>query len=206
MTNRSQPDKPPARSGRARRSPKSAYFAREWEICGRGGQALIEFMIGLVAVLALVAGLFQIASLVKSHTDTMVEARRQAGELANMELDQGVMLLSDADYIRDWEEGNDGKRHTRDDSFTTADDQAFAATFVGKAVPSPAGWDVLCQAPGDRLSAMNGAPNPTPYFGLVRGSSSINAPLFQAARGLFHQADSIEVRCDVWMTWTKGIY
>lgn len=171
-----------------------------------GGQAIVEFVIGLVAVLALLAGLFQIASLIKSHTDVMVEARRQAGELANTDLDPGQVLLSDAQYIRDWQESGDGKRYTRDDSSTPADAAAFAARFTGKAVPDAAAWSVLGQAPGDRLSALNGAPNPSPFFGLVEGYCSTNVPLLPAARHLFYAAESVDVQCKVWMTWTKGMY
>ena len=44
----------------------------------RDGQAIVEFIVGLVAVLVLFAGLLQVASLAKTHTDTMVEARRLA--------------------------------------------------------------------------------------------------------------------------------
>ncbi len=170
-----------------------------------GGQAIVEFLIGLVAVLTLLAGLFQIASLIATHTRTMAEARRQAALLAVQETDPGI-LLSGASYIRDWQPGRDGKPYTRDDTFTPADAIAFHHIMVERAVPAPSAWEILNQTRNHPLGSLHGAPNPCRFFGLIRGSDHKTVPLVPAAQNLFYRANAIEVRSDVWMTWTKGLY
>jgi hypothetical protein len=172
----------------------------------RGGQAVIEFVIGLVAILTLLAGLFQLASLIRTHTDTMIEARRQAALLAAQDLGPGVVPVSDAEYIRDWQAGGDAKPYTRDDDSTPASAASFNSVILDKAVPDDAAWTVMGQAPNNRFSGIHNLPNPSTYFGLFKGSDARTVDLLPAARHLFYDADSIEVRCDVWMTWTKGLY
>ena len=69
----------------------------------KAGQAMIEFIIGLVALLVLFAGLLQIIEVGRVRTEKMFEARAEAGRLAIMELGQGEAFISDADFIEDWE-------------------------------------------------------------------------------------------------------
>jgi len=166
-----------------------------------GGQAIVELMVGLVAVVVLVAGLLQVASLSSAHTETMVEARRQAGERAMLDSES----VFTPDYIRDWHEGPDTRRYTRDDTFTTANAADFQSTIVDKAADA-AGWTVIDTVPGNRLTRIHGSGMPQTQFGLVRGYDSKTVDLLPAIQSLVYAADSIEVETEVWMTWTKGIY
>ena len=43
---------------------------------------MVEFMVGMVVVLVLLAGLIQIGQMAHAHTRTMIAARAQAGQLA----------------------------------------------------------------------------------------------------------------------------
>jgi len=175
------------------RNPQSAISS---------GQAMIELIVGLVAILALLAGLLQVASLTKTHTDTMVEARREAGELAMLDLE----LMMDPDYIRDWREGPDTKRYTRDDISTSADSVIFDDTIVEKASADSDGWEILREVPDNRLSRLHDNLDPVSCFGLVRGYDKKSVDLISAVQSLLYRADTIDVECEVWMTWTKGIY
>jgi len=173
----------------------------------RAGQAVVEFLVGLVAVLVLFAALLQMASLNKAHTDTMVEARRQAGELAMLQLGPGLEIMSDPDYILNWQEGPDGKRHTRDDRFSSASPAAFNAVIVDLAAPNAEGWTIIDSVPDNRLTGLHNDPDPVAGFGLVRGHHSVSdVPLLPAVQSLLYRAESIDVESEVWLTWTKGIY
>ncbi|MCX7590784.1 MAG: hypothetical protein N2255_04065 [Kiritimatiellae bacterium] len=176
---------------------------------------MIEFLVGLVAVLAIFAGLLQILELAKVQTDTMVVARRKAGELAMLDLDPGQTLISGAAYIRDVKPGVDGEPYTPDDDLSDrADAGAFSATIVERAVPGALGspehnaaWQgIMGNAHEKRLSLLRGQPNPSSMFGLVQGRETKTVELIPAFRSLIYRADRIEMKSEAWMTWTKGLY
>ena len=48
----------------------------------RAGQAMIELIVGIVAILALFAGLLQLVEISAAHTDAMTEARSRVGLMA----------------------------------------------------------------------------------------------------------------------------
>jgi hypothetical protein len=170
------------------------------------GAAMVELMIGLVAILAVFAGLIQMVSLSRARHDTQYAARSQAGEASFRDLGGGIGQISDADYIRDWDSGSDGRRHTRDDSATGGDAFRFSDTILQQSSPDTAGWRIIAQAPGDRLSLLVGQPNPASLFGLIEAEEHETVKLLPAVQSLLYDAESIEVESRVWMTWTKGIY
>ena len=172
----------------------------------RQGSAMLELMIGLVTIVALFAGLVQIVSLSGARHATHVEARSMAGLNALDDLGNGMGQLSDADYIADWDAGDDGRRHTYDDSASGGSPMSFSDDIVQSSSPDGAGWSIIQQAAGDRLSPLLGQPNPAALFGLVEGEANATVELLPAVKSLLYNADSIEVESRAWMTWTKGIY
>lgn len=169
---------------------------------GRSGQAMTELMIGMIAILALVAAAMQIVTITKRHTDTMVEARRIAGLRAM----QGVGVSFSPDYIADWQEGLDQKRYTRDDSPILDSPQQFDANIVARASDTSAGWNILNNTTHDDIPDLLGAPNPAVNFGLVEGYDQDTIQLLPAFRRLIYSANTIDVESRVWMTWTSGMY
>ena len=169
----------------------------------RRGQAIVEFVIGLVVVLVLLSGLLQIASLAMTHTHTMVAARLQAAQLAMMDAD----VVSSPAHILGWEAGPDLKTYTRDDYTTTQiDPSGFNNVIVENAAENPAGWNLINLAPTNRISELRGNGTPVAQFGLVKGSDQQSVPLLPAFQHLIYASPSINVKCDVWMTHTKGLY
>ena len=163
---------------------------------------MIELLIGMVAVLALTAGLLQVASLSKTHTEVLVDARRQAGEYAMLDLN----LLFDPDYIRDWEEGEDSSRHTRDDEMETSSPAGFQATIVERAGRDDGDWSVIDSVPNQGLTTLRESNTPDSWFGLVRGHDEKSIAVLPAVRSLLYRADSIDVEATVWMARTGGLY
>ena len=172
----------------------------------RDGQAITELMVGLVAVLALLAALVQIVTISKRHTDAMVTARKIAGQLAM----QDGQPVSGADYLEDWEEGGDGKRYTKDDEPVEDDPSDFDSFIVEKAAQGAAGWDILNTAEYDDIPDLRNNPTPADVFGLVEGTADGTADdtveLLPVFKHLIYNADAIEIEVSAWQTLTTGIY
>jgi hypothetical protein len=174
---------------------------------GSGGQAMVEFLVGLVAVISLLAGLLQIVTLTRTHLDAMVAARAEAGGFAI--LDQN--LLFDPDYIRDWDAGPDARRHTRDDDpDLSVRVGEFKGTIVNRAGRNPnvapRDWELIESLPDPRLGQMRDSDDPDTLFGLVKGHGGGRVALTNAVRHLLYRAEYIDVDADVWLTRTGGVY
>jgi hypothetical protein len=168
----------------------------------RSGQAMVEVIVGLVALLVLTAGLIQVASLTRAQTDALVQARELAGASAFME----VPISAYPEYIYEIEAGPDGRTYSGDDETTDADASAFNNDVVEQLVRDPDEWDVIDQLPSSPFSSLHDALTPATEFGLLKGEATVTVELLPAVRSLLYRADEIDVECDVWMTWTRGIY
>ena len=168
----------------------------------RDGQAMIELVIALVAMVTLVAGLLLIADLGMAQTRTMVEARREAGRLAL----QYLPVVSQPEYILDWNEGLDGKPLTHDDEPLKDSHIPFNNLIVDMSAADEDQWPVLDSATNSLLPGLRNHWDPVSVFGLVRGYESETVPLMSAVQSLFYRADEIEIESEVWMGYTRGIY
>jgi hypothetical protein len=168
----------------------------------KNGQAMVEFLVGLVAVMALLIGARQVASLARNHT----EARRQAGELAILtELGGDSDMLYNAAYLDTWDTGPDGRPHTRDDVPVFAVASAFQDTVVERSA-SAEDWELLESIPENRVQRLRQNADPVQFFGLVRGYDSRTVSLVPAARSLIYNAESIEIEAEAWIPLLRGIY
>ena len=163
---------------------------------------MIEVIIGLVAVLALFAGLVQISSLAKAQNECLAEARRQAGASSLT----GTMTSGTPDYIGHWNNGQDERPYTRDDRFDRASMAAFQAVITDKAVAAPADWPLLDSMPHNYIARLRRSQWVTAEFGLVGVTERRTVPLLPAVQDLLYDKADITVECDVWTAWTKGIY
>lgn len=166
------------------------------------GQAMVEFIIGLVAILSLFAFLVQFVSLSQAHLNTMAEARRQAGRLSLA----GLPTPDAPGYIRSWDEGDDHSRHTRDDHFTRANQAEFVSDYVSTIAPGPAEQAVMASMPHNPIGDLRHAAAPVDSFGLFSRREQQNVNLLPGVRDLLYHAGSIEIESEVWLTSTYGIY
>ncbi|MDA1044392.1 MAG: hypothetical protein O3C57_04125, partial [Verrucomicrobia bacterium] len=168
----------------------------------RSGQAMIEFIVSLVAFLALFAGLLQIMTLSMTHSEVMDNARRQAGERA---LSRSV-FFDTPDYIHEWEAGDDERRYSVDDESSDANEADFLMTIVDKAGASRSDWLVLDLVRDNEVSILRYSPSTATRLGLVQGIDSEPVPLLPAVKHLLYDADEIIVKSEIWMPRTTGIY
>ncbi len=168
----------------------------------KSGQALIELVVGLIVILALTAGMLQVASLTRAHTDTMENARSRAGEWALRD----DYLSPFPQYIAEVLPGPDGIRYTRDDETISADQATFQAAIVERSAGTPAGWETLGAIPGNRIMQLRATAAPVLEFGLIGAREQEQIEILPAVRNLIYNAQMIEVEGSAWMTWTRGIY
>jgi hypothetical protein len=164
----------------------------------KSGQAMVEFVIGLVVVIVIIAAMLQVGSLSMQHNNAMIEAREEAAESAMSTLG----LMDNADFISEVTIGNDESTYTRDDEKEMAIPSDISNRILTHADP-----DGLSQImPLNPVSAMDSAPLPQAAFGLVRGYESKEVELLPAVQHLLYDRPSIDVEGEVWMIWTTGYY
>lgn len=162
------------------------------------GQAMVEFVVTLVAVLVLITAILQIGQLGILHSKTLHDAREHAGSLSLLP----NPTFSGPEYIADWTPGEDGATYSRDDRSRSGLAGGFEAGVVQPAHPQ-----ILAGYLSDNpVSALAGNPFPQMNFGLIQARETATNATLPVVRRLFYAADPIEVEGQAWATWTKGIY
>ena len=163
---------------------------------------MIEFLVGLIAVLALFAGLIQFVSLFDAQTDTLSEARTKAGACA-IEDELGE---SSAEYIKYWEEADDERRYSVDDTHTDADPTAFTDKIVSKAAANASDRQRFDAISRNEVRDLRNSGAPATMLGLLKGKDSTEVDLLPAVQHLLYDKKSIEIEGVAWMPWCRGIY
>lgn len=162
------------------------------------GQALVEFVVALVVVMVLLAGIIQISWLGVRHSRAMGEARRLAGQKSMLD----VSSFSSPRYIESCTTGPDGVAFSRDDDIVAGDVSGLTEVIAETAHPD----DLEGVIPDNSVSVLSRSDMPQALFGLVDGEKKDRVALIPVVRELIYRADEVEVRGSAWMTWTKGIY
>jgi len=163
---------------------------------------MIEFIVGLVAVLVIFAGLLQVVSLTQARTEALMSARREAGQRSMA--GSGARLTPD--YIRYVTEGPDRRRYSADDENTPANPAMLHSAIIDRSVSDPSEWSVIDAVPENAFSDLHLNSNPISDFGFLDGRDSRRVELIPTIKSLVYDADSITVECEVWMPWTRGMY
>ncbi|MBI3985638.1 MAG: pilus assembly protein [Lentisphaerae bacterium] len=166
----------------------------------RSGQAMVEFCVALVVIMVLLAGMIQANRLLRTHSDAMIEARREAAQLAMGAL---PVISLDARTILDWSTGPDNKPYTADDVPLTSTNTAPQADALTQyAHPS----ELALFLPLNPVSQLALAGDPIASFALVRGYAEETVPVLPALRNLVYAGDGIPVESEAYLVWTKGLY
>lgn len=165
----------------------------------RSGQALVEMIVGLVALLVIFAGLLQIARLGDEQTKVMLNARERSGSLA-----MGNSFFSDApgaQFINDWRPGPDGKKHSVDDEIVAGSPTAATRAIVDPSKPN----DLDTFVPGNEVSKLN-SQSILAGFNICQGrDKSPNITLDPLIQHLIYGATSIRLQGDAFLVWSKNI-
>ena len=165
----------------------------------RAGQAIAEFVVGLVGILILTAALLQLGALVRADSRNLITARAEAGMAA---LGNGYIapVSPGPRYIRDWSTGPDGHAYTRDDQALLGNAALLSDGVVSHTRPD----ELERLRPGNTMSALADSSLVLPGFSFVRGYSSSGAiPLYPLVRNLIYGRDSITLESEVYLIWTR---
>ncbi len=163
---------------------------------------MVELVVGLVSLLVLFGGILVLGRLSRAQTHAMMEARHDAGNQAMSD----AAPFSGPLYIESRTVGGDGVTYSRDDGSTLAD----VADLQGRVIEYGHPDDLDKVVAGNRISALSQPKTAFPYlmFGFTHGEQSETIALtnMPIVRDALYRADSIEVKGEAWLTWTKGIY
>ena len=167
----------------------------------KSGQALIEFCIGLVAMLAVIGGIFQLGRMGMARTDARVDATRFA--TARSMLDSDVTGLSVPNYIIRMSEGDDEATYSVDDSRIGGDEGEVYDRFIDSSRPER----LRAYAPGNEMAEMSDSFEMLLGMGLVQGvGTRYNIPVFPIVRRLFFDQPTVDIRVSAWMVRTGELY
>lgn len=177
----------------------------------RAGQAMAEFLVALVALLFVLTGIIQVAALTRARMDAGIEAREQVAQ----DMLADTWIAPTPSYIQDWENGPDGRAYTADDKPISLAGADFQDRIVDHTCADAGNWSILQSAPDPRLAELREAAQPAALLGLVNGRKRRSVPLIplfgkllvteSGANTYVYDVDTLEIKEDVWMTWTKGL-
>ncbi len=167
----------------------------------RAGQAIAEFVVGLVGILIITAALLQIGTLVREDTRTLLEARDEAGQRALSD-DYIAPVSPGPRAIQDWSVGPDGSTYSRDDVAVIGSSALLSGGIVAHANPDR----LALLLPDNQLSPLADASQVLQGLAFVRGHDNSGAiPLYPITRKLIFGRSSITLDSEVYLIWTRGL-
>jgi hypothetical protein len=160
------------------------------------GQAMIEFVVAILLVVVILAGLIQFVELAGIKGVLLAEIRRETGERA---LGRRIFLGTTPTYILDWEAGSDEIRHTSDDTYTRgiAGDTLQAAVIDRSALQASA-WSYLDGARNSAIPDLHASTLPMGALGFVHAELREEVTLLPAMRDWLIGKESITVGTELW--------
>ena len=167
----------------------------------RSGQALVEFTVGLMALLLAVVAILVVGALGRGETDAMAEAQARAAEKS-----LGSGIAESFSPVSDVTRGSDG-------FWLTADDEPVAGSLgpVRVAVAGGTGLAAAQNAVPEGTSPRGddfgefAAGGSTSVFGFRSAEASAVAELPPGAGLLGLREPEVEQRAKVWMPMTGGL-
>ena len=163
------------------------------------GQAMVEFVIAILAVVIVVAGFFQLMEIVGTRGDILRSIRGEVGKKA---ISPGT-LFDRPGYIREWKEGEDEFRHTADDESENGSiSVTLGAGVVEHSVPDSGDWPYLDNAVNSDLASLRGGLSAT-ALGLVHERKMEKVELMPAMRNWIVGKEYVLVGSELWMPRLK---
>ena len=171
----------------------------------RSGQAMVEFVIALVGVLLVAAGILLLAELHRADTDTFVEATAEA-----IDESTSVSIASSFSPVDDWQPGRDDLRYTKDDR---PDAGSFAGVRdrIARHTAPDGDWSGFDRLDGssaryDDIRQFHDGAMASSIFRFHRATSEETVEPLPVLRRLLGLPDTMTLRNETWMPSTGGLY
>lgn len=160
------------------------------------GQAMVEFVVAILLVVIIVAGLLQFVELAGIKGQLLGAIRREAGEQA---LGERIVLESAPEYILDWHAGNDDIRHTADDTRDRGiAGNTLQAAVLDRSVAHPIDWSYLDDARNTGIPVLHAGGQPMGALGFIHADLREDVTLLPAMRDWLIGKESITVGTELW--------
>lgn len=161
------------------------------------GQAMIEFVVAIFAVVFLIAGILQFAELAGVKGRLLLQLRGEAGPKAL----STIPFLPDApDYLRTWEEGDDAMRHTADDNRVRGQaGNVLQQQVVDRSVPAGSSWLPLQAAINRDIATLHESAVPMSALGFLHTQEREVVDLLPAMRKWIYGRDTVTVGAEIWL-------
>lgn len=166
------------------------------------GQAMVEFVVGLVALLLVAVGLLAVAALVRADTDSFAQAQEEA-----VKRSMGNGTPRSFTPVSDVGPGADGLPLTKDD-VTVHGSLDGVRRIAGHAAPAGAAWPERPDGGArrhDAVGALARGEGGDALFSMRRGDGEATVKLPPAARPLFGLGETATLRNEVWLPQTGGV-
>ena len=165
----------------------------------RAGQAMVEFVVAILAIVIIIAGFFQMMEIVGARGKILRSIRGEVGKKA---LSPGI-LIDRPDYISDWNEGEDEVMHTTDDKAEQGSiSVTLGAGVVEHSVPNSGDWNYLDGVVNANLPSLRGGLSAT-ALGLVHEKETQKIELMPAMRDWIVGKEYVLVGSELWMPRLK---
>ncbi len=171
----------------------------------REGQAMVEFVICLVGILIVAAGLLLVADLTRSDTDTLVTATGSAISDA-----MSALIPSSFSPIEDWDEGRDGMRHTKDDRAEMGNFSRIRNRITSYTAPN-GDWSGTRRVDGssvhyDDIVQFNDSVLVSSALRFMCAKEDMTVTTLPVLQSLMGLPETITIRNEVWMPALGGLY
>lgn len=166
----------------------------------KSGQAIVEFCIGLIGMLTVIAGIVQLGRMGQGRMNARVEATAMASA-ASMSDEADIRPLRR--YIYRMDAGADQRSYSVDDQAQTGDPDAIYEQMLRPNQPNV----LRGYAPGNTLAGLSSSLDMRINTGLVQGTGvESNIPVMPIVRRLFFDQDSVTIDVRAWSVRTGGLY
>ena len=181
-------------------SDRSPLTSDLYPLTSKSGQSIIEFCIGLVGILTVIAGVFQLGLMGLGRTSARVDATRAASERSMMSESAGGVFIPR--YVYQMDAGRDGFSYSVDDVMISASADEGYDRLVRPMVPN----QMRVYSPRSEVSQMRDSRDMMMAMGLVPGTGRTNnIPVLPVVRRLFFNRHSVDIDVQVWSTRTGDI-
>ena len=178
----------------------STLYPLPSEFPSKSGQSIIEFCIGLVGILTVIAGVFQLGVLGMGRTEARVEAVRRASERSMLPESAGVYLPR---FVYQMDAGRDGFTYSVDDRMIGGGAGEAYDRLAAPMVPN----QMRVYSPRSEVSQMRDEDDMLIAMGLVPGTGRTNSiPVLPVVRRLFFNRHTVDIDVQVWSTRTGDIH
>lgn len=177
------------------------------EMDHQSGQALVEFVIALIGILVLTAGILFLGEAQQADTESLVEATASAVEDS---MRHGIPNTFTP--LRDWDAGRDGLRHTKDDRAQHGNWGSLRTQLGGRSFLASGGTGGASLRPDgsslryDNLERFQTGAQDASTFHFHRGQDTRTLTPPTVLERLLGLPSTLTLRNEVWMPSTTGLY